>query len=195
MRKLCSCVKCVRLLSCPLTAPAVPQYQRQLLQWESDSLRVFLAAFLFRTPSAGELVLLCLLPCPQTHTVWRGTPAFLHFLSSVLLCVLWAQLPSNGVRRAQHFLCPPSSAGAAYPVQSSTTSERVFLHPKSIENTAKVFITLSELWTFAGLWRQRQSWEGELCEDVPASAFRHRNLITISPGAISTLGNNFCLPV
>lgn len=33
MRKLCSYVKCVRLLSCPLTAPAMPQYQRQLLQW------------------------------------------------------------------------------------------------------------------------------------------------------------------
>lgn len=33
MRKLCSSVKCFGLLSCPLTAPDVPQYQRQLLQW------------------------------------------------------------------------------------------------------------------------------------------------------------------
>lgn len=101
---------------------------------------------LFSMPSA-ELVLLCLLPWPQMHPVWRDTPAFWYFPSSVLLCILCAQLPSNSVRRAQHFLCPTSSAGAAYPVQSSTTSERVFLHPKSIINTAKVFITLSKLWT------------------------------------------------
>lgn len=48
---------------------------------------------------------------------------------------------------------------------------------------------------FAGLWRQRQSCEGELCEEVPTSAFRHRISIIISPGAVSTLGDNFCLPV
>lgn len=146
MRKLCSSVKCVRLLSCPLTAPAVPQYQRQLLQWGKWF---------------PEDVPCCYSLC-QVQEIWscsassfapkctlcrRGSPAFPYFLFSVLLCILWAQLPSNSVRRAQHFLCPTASAGAVYPVQSSTTSERVVLHPKSIENAIKVFITLSELWT------------------------------------------------
>lgn len=148
---------------------------------------------LFSMPSVGELVLLCLLPCPQTHPVWRDTPAFWYFLYSVL-CILWAHLPSNYVHRAQHFLCPTSTAGAAYPVQSSTTSKRVFLHPKSIENCKSVH---HSQWAvdFDGLWSQRQSCEGELHEEVPTSALTHRISIIISPGAIPSFGGNICFPV
>lgn len=145
MRKRCSSVKRVRLLSCPLTAPAMPQYQ-SCYNGESDLLRMFLAVIQYAKCRRTGPALPPPLP-PNAPCVWRDTPAFWYFLSSVLLCILCSQLPSNSVRRAQHFLCPTSSAGAAYPVQSSTTSERVFLHPKSIINTAKVFITLRKLWT------------------------------------------------
>lgn len=100
-----------------------------------------------------------------------------------------AQLPSNGVHRAQHFLCLLSSAGVSYPVQSSATSERVSLHPVSIEITAKVFNFLNGPCPL----KDSNKAEDELCGEVPTPAFRYRISIMISPGFPHS-DDNFCLP-
>lgn len=112
---------------------------------------------------AGELVLPSLPPFPK-YTLREGTPLLFHtsFLLSSFV-PFGARLPSNGVRKAWCFLCPPS-----YPIQSSATSESVSLHPTSIEITAKVFIVLNGLWTLLSSGRQQQG-----CEDEFFGKFLH----------------------
>lgn len=126
----------VRLPSCPLTATVLPQYQRQTLQWWEYPAEDF-SLVLFNMTNAEDLGLSCLLLAPKC-TLGEGTLLLFH--TSLLLSSFvsfGAQLLSNGVHRAQCFLCLLPSAGASYPVQSLATSEIVSLRPGLLKSPQK----------------------------------------------------------
>lgn len=172
-----------------LTATASPQYRRQILRWWERPAEDF-SVLLFSMPTAGELVLPCLLPCPQMHPAWRDTPAFSQVLSSLRLCILWGSAPIKWCPQGTAFalssvLCWGflPSAEFSHIWESLFTSCIYWNHCKSVH--------LSQ-WAVSSE-RQWQSCEDELCGEVPTPGFRYRISIMISPGFPHSY-DDFCLP-
>lgn len=109
MRKRCSSVKRVRLLSCPLTAPAMPQYQ-SCYNGESDLLRMFLAVIQYAKCRRTGPALPPPLPpnapcvCVKGHSCFLILPFFCPSLYPLLSASI-KQCPQGTASPLSYILC------------------------------------------------------------------------------------------